>query len=208
MRIILCGQLSGPADVCRLIWVRHARPEGAGLFLGQSDVPLSRFGRRQIPRLVEKVSLYPAQAVYTSDLLRAVATAKAISRSLKTEAACRPGLREIQLGRWEGLSWAEIAERFPEAARRWMKNFPRKPAPGGEEFRIFKARVRHELREIIAAHRGGCAVVVTHAGVIRLALADALGMPDRYLSRVHHDFGGMTIIDYFSRGAMVHCVNV
>ncbi len=198
---------SGPAGVCRLIWIRHACPEGAGLFLGQSDVPLSRSGRRQLPGLVEKISHYPAGAVYTSDLRRAVTTARAISRRFELEAECRPGLREIRFGRWEGLSWAGIAERFPRKAREWMKNFPRRPAPGGEEFHAFKARVRRESRAIVAAHRGGCAVVVTHAGVIRLILASALGMPDRYISSIHCDFGGMTVIDYFAHGIVVHCVN-
>ncbi len=200
-------RISGAIDGCRVIWVRHARPQGAGLFLGQADVPLSRSGRSQLPGMIEKISLHSVQAVYTSDLRRTVATAKPISRALKIEAECRPGLREIQLGRWEGLSWAEIIKRYPGAAHEWMKHFPRRPAPRGEEFRAFKDRVRNERKRIIAAHRGGCAVVVTHAGVIRLILADALGMPDRYLSRVHHEFGGMTIIDYFSRGAVVRCVN-
>ncbi len=200
-------RISGAIDVCRVIWVRHARPQGAGLFLGQADVPLSRSGRLQLPGLIEKLSLHSLQALYTSDLQRTVATAKPLSRVLKIEVKCRPGLREIQLGRWEGLSWAEIIKRYPGAAHEWIKHFPRKPAPGGEEFRIFKDRVRNERKRIIAAHLGECAVVVTHAGVIRLILADALGMPDRYISRVDHEFCGMTIIDYFSRGAMVRCVN-
>jgi len=88
-----------------------------------------------------------------------------------------------------------------------MSNFPREPIPGGEGFHKFKARVRRELRQLVAAHTGECAVVVTHAGVIRVTLASALGIPDRYLSRITQDFGGVTIVDYFRSGATVRCVN-
>src|SRR5215831_357634 len=114
-----------PSRTCRLIWVRHASPEGDGLFLGQPDVPLSTEGQRQLPRLAEKISKYPALAIYSSDLERARATAAAISRRLQVEVKTLSGLREIHFGRWQGLSWAEITKRFPGAARRWQRGFPR-----------------------------------------------------------------------------------
>ncbi len=196
-----------PGGTCRLVWVRHAHCEGEGLFLGQSDAPLSTAGRRQIPRLARKLSPYRAQTVYSSDLRRTLATAAAISRRLGMEVERRPGLREIHFGRWEGLSWKQVSERFPQAARGWMKNFPRQPIPEGEGFSKFKGRVQREVLGMIAAHPGGCAIVVTHAGVIRATLASALGMPDRYLFRIAQDFGGLTVIDYFPGGAVVRCVN-
>ncbi len=201
------GETAGLEGACRLIWVRHAPPDGEGLFLGQSDVPLSTRGRRQLPRLVEKISRYQVQAIYSSDLRRALATAAAISRKLGMKVQRRPGLREIHFGAWEGLTWKQITERFPEAACGWMENFPRQPIPQGEEFRRFKARVRRELRRMVTANSGGCAIVVTHAGVIRAALASALGMPDRNLFRIASDFGAMSVIDYFSGSAVVRCMN-
>ncbi len=196
-----------PGPACRLVWVRHAPSEGEGLLLGQRDVPLSAKGCRQLPRLVQKITRYAAQAVYSSDLLRARATAAAISRRLGVEVELRPGLREIDFGCWQGLSWDQLTERFPQAARRWLKDFPRQPIPGGEDFREFKRRVRRELLRVVAAHPGGCAIVVTHGGVIRTALVSALGMPERYLFRIAQDSGGVNVIDYFPDGAIVRCVN-
>ncbi len=201
------NEISAPGQPCRLVCVRHAAPEGQGLFLGQSDMPLSAKGRRQLPRLAEKLSQYPAQAIYASDLQRAHRTAAVISRKLGVEVKILPGLREIHFGRWQGLSWAEITRRFPHAARRWLDDFPRQGIPGGEDFPEFKRRVRKELRNLIAAHAGGCAIVVAHAGVIRLVLASALGMPDRYLFRIAQDYGGVNVIDYFRDRAIVRCVN-
>ena len=196
-----------PSRRCRLIWVRHASPEGEGLFLGQSDVPLSTKGRRQLPCLEQKISQYPAQAVYSSDLRRARATAAAISRSLQVEVKILSGLREIHFGRWQGLSWAEVGKRFPRVAHRWQKGFHRQGIPGGEDFAGFKRRVRSTLIKIVEAHPGECAIVVAHAGVLRVVIATALGMGDRYLFRIAPDYGRLNIIDYFPGGAIVRCVN-
>jgi broad specificity phosphatase PhoE len=196
-----------PSRTCRLIWVRHASPEGEGLFLGQSDVPLSAKGRRQLPCLVEKISQYPAQAVYSSDLQRARATAAAISRRLQVEVNILSGLREIHFGCWQGLSWAEIAKRYPRAARRWQTGFARERILGGEDFVKFKRRVRRTLTKIVGLHCGGCAIVVAHAGVLRVVIAGALGIRDRYLLRIAQDYGQMNVIDYFSESAIVRCVN-
>jgi alpha-ribazole phosphatase len=201
------AERSEPSRTCRLIWVRHASPEGEGLFLGQSDVPLSPEGRRQLPRLAEKISKYPAEAVYSSDLQRAWSTAAAISRRIKVKVNALPGLREIHFGRWQGLRWAEISRRFPRAARRWQKGFPRQGIPGGEDFARFKKRVRRTLIKIVASHPGGCAIVVTHAGVLRVVIAGALGIRDRYLFRIAQDYGQVSVIDYLPDSAIVRCVN-
>jgi alpha-ribazole phosphatase len=195
------------SPTCRLVWVRHASPEGEGLFLGQSDVPLSSKGRRQLPGLAQKISQYPAQAVYSSDLQRARSTAAAIARSLQVEVKILSGLREIHFGRWQGLSWAEVGKRFPRVARRWQKGFPRQGIPGGEDFGGFKRRVRSTLIKIVGAHPGGCAIVVAHAGVLRVVIATTLGIRDRYLFRIAPDYGRLNIIDYFPGGAIVRCVN-
>jgi broad specificity phosphatase PhoE len=195
------------APMCRLVWVRHASPQGEGSFLGQSDAPLSLKGRRQLPCLAEKISRYPAQVVYSSDLQRARATARAISRRLQIQVNILSGLREIHFGRWQGLSWTEVAKRFPRVARRWQRDFPRERIPGGEDFAGFKGRVRRTLMKIVAAHPGGCAIVVAHAGVLRVVLASALGIRDRYLFRITQDYGHVNVIDYFSNNTIVRCVN-
>ncbi|MDE3181368.1 MAG: histidine phosphatase family protein, partial [Acidobacteriota bacterium] len=64
------------------------------------------------------------------------------------------------------------------------------------------------LREIIAKHPGGCVLVVTHAGVIRSILAQALGVRDRNLFRMAQDYCGLSVIDYLQDEALVRCVNV
>ena len=192
---------------CRLVLVRHAAAEGGGRFQGQADTQLSPEGRRQLPGLVRKLGRYPITIAYASDLRRAGSTAAFAARRLGVRLEIRKGLREIDFGRWQGLSWEQILEQSPQLARRWAKRFYRRRIPGGERFAQFKKRIRRELREIAAANPAQSVLVVTHAGVIRVAVASALGMPDRNLFRLAVDPCGLSVIDHFRRGSVVRCVN-
>jgi alpha-ribazole phosphatase len=192
---------------CRVLLMRHAAPAQEGCFLGQLDAELGAKGRRQLREVAQKLSPYRVVAVYSSDLLRARSTAEAAARTVGIQVETRPGLREMHFGVWQGLSWEQIEKRFPRLARRWVKDFPQGTIPGGEIFNEFKKRVRWELRYIIAKHPDACVLVVTHAGVIRSTLAQALGVRDRNLSRIVQDYCGLTVIDYFQDTVSVRCVN-
>jgi broad specificity phosphatase PhoE len=192
---------------CRMVLVRHATAEGEGRFQGQIDAQLLPEGRRQLPALSRKLKPYRITVVYASDLRRARTTAAFAARRLGVRLEIRPGLREIHFGRWQGLSWEQVLEQFPQLARLWAKQFPDGRVPGGEPFSQFKRRIRRELRAIAAANQAQSVLVVTHAGVIRVALAGALGMPDRNLFRFAVDPCGLNVIDHFRQGAVVRCVN-
>jgi alpha-ribazole phosphatase len=192
---------------CRLVLVRHASAEGDGRFQGQNDVSLSSAGRRQLPALCRKLGRYKITIAYTSDLCRARSTAAFAARRLGVRLEIRSDLREMHFGKWQGLSWEQVLEQSPQFARLWAKRFPDRPIPGGEGFGQFKKRIRRELRKIAAANPAQSVLVVTHAGVIRVALASALGMPDRNLFRLAVDPCGLSVIDHFRRGIVVRCVN-
>lgn len=192
---------------CRLVLVRHALAQGDGRFQGQRDVPLTAAGRRQLRVLVDKLEHYSVDGVYCSDLSRARATAVALARRFEVGVEIRPNLREMHFGRWEGLSWTQVLQRFPRIARAWLTESPQPRIPGGEPFTNFKKRVAQELLGIVAANRGRCVVVVTHAGVIRMALGKALGIKDRNLFRITQAPCAVNVIDYFRGGVIVRCVN-
>ena len=176
---------------CRVLLVRHAVAAGQGRFLGQHDAPLSTRGRRQLPALAAKLGNYEVDAVYCSDHRRARSTASAVARSTGLTVEARAGLREMHFGRWQGLSWAEIARRFPRTSRAWLTHFPKHRPPGGEPFAAFKRRALRELEYIVSMNSGRCVVVVSHAGVTRIALGRALGMADRHLFRISRPSAGM-----------------
>ena len=162
---------------------------------------------RELRLLCEKCSRYPVRAVYSSDLRRARQTADAIARKFGLEVQVRPELREMHFGQWEGLSWNRIARRFPKLAALWIERFPHQTIPGSEPLSQFKKRIAAGIREIVAENRGQCALVVTHAGVIRFTLGKALGLPARNLFRLAQDSCAVNVIDFLEKGAVVRYIN-
>ncbi|MBB6142929.1 alpha-ribazole phosphatase/probable phosphoglycerate mutase [Silvibacterium bohemicum] len=151
----------------------------AGKFCGHSDPPVNARGRLQIAELVSKIAAEPISAVYTSDLRRAITTAKALARPLAQDPIVRQGLREIAFGEWEGLAWQEIENRDPVYASKWMANYPNHSAPQGESFDAFRSRVLVEIDNILSCSRDSQAAVVTHAGVMRVVLQSLCGLDER-----------------------------
>lgn len=191
---------------CRVVLVRHAAAEGQDRFLGQQDAPLSAAGRKQLPALVRKLRK-AIDAIYCSDLSRTRATAVAIARGRAASIDIRPQLREMGFGRWEGLSWDEVAAGFPQLAKQWLSGRSRPRVPGGEPFTRFEARVTGELKRVVARHPGSSVVVVTHAGVIRVAIGAALRLSGQNLFRIAQSPCAVNVIDYFKAGVIVRCVN-
>jgi alpha-ribazole phosphatase len=155
-----------------ILFIRHAETNMAGTFCGHSDPELNARGHVQVAELIDRLREEKISVVYTSDLRRAHSTAKAIAEALGVECRVRAALREINFGRWEGLSWKEIEDLDESYAHRWIAGHPRLPAPDGENLRDFESRVLNEVdllsRE--AANEGQGIAVVTHAGVIRAVL--------------------------------------
>lgn len=146
------------------MWNREHRIQG------QLDPPLSDEGRVQAERLGARLAAHRFVAAYTSDLKRAAETADVIGRRAGLTARPMKGLREIFLGEWEGLRTAEISERHPEAWARWVDEPDWDVVPGGEGAAAFEKRVTAALDKILERHDRGDVLVVTHGGVIQIAL--------------------------------------
>jgi broad specificity phosphatase PhoE len=157
--------------------------------------------------LIEKCSRYPVSTIYSSDLRRARDTADALAAHFGLEVELRSALREMHFGEWQGLSWEQVSERFPESAQGWVNRFPHYAIPGAELFRNFKRRVQVALEELVAANRSRCPLIVTHAGVVRVILASALGLPDKNLFRMAQEPCAVNVIDYQQNGAVVQRIN-
>lgn len=148
---------------------------------GQLDPPLSLEGLRQGDLLGERLAGRRFAGFYTSDLKRAFETAQAIAPFVGIRPEAMPSLREIYLGEWEGLRTEEIADRFPEAWAAWVEEPDWDVVPAGEGAAVFEARVTSGLDEIFSRHEDGDVLVVTHGGVIQVALHRVVGRPSRGL---------------------------
>ncbi len=152
----------------RLILIRHGETawNRATRIQGHTDIPLSPLGLAQAERLAEALADEPLAAIYSSDLSRARQTAEALARVQDLPVRLDAGLRERAFGRFEGLSWDEIAQGYPEESARWRRREPDFPVGGGESLTVFSARCLTAARRAAAAHPGESIAVVAHGGVL------------------------------------------
>ncbi len=118
-----------------------------------------------------------------------------------------PGLREIFLGDWEGLTTEEIARRFPEAWAAWVEEPQWDVVPGGEGEAAFEVRVVAALDELTARHPNGDVLVVTHGGVIQIALHRVVGTPSRGLFPFRIQNTSISLVERRNSRAVISGVN-
>ena len=157
-----------PGD--REIWlIRHAESawNASGRWQGQADPALSARGREQAAALAERVATERFDALVSSDLARARATAETLGRAVGLTPRLDVRLRERDVGTWAGLTRAEIVARWPDEYER-VQSRDREIRPGGgESIDDVARRARGFFRELAAERRFARVVVVAHGGVIR-----------------------------------------
>jgi broad specificity phosphatase PhoE len=184
--------------------VMHA---AEGRFFGHTDVALSPAGVRQVDALAERLRVEPIDAVYASDLMRARQSASPLAAARGTGVVAVPSLREIAMGRWEGLTFAEIRDREPELCARWLADPFAIPFPDGEGLSDVRARAMPAIRTLVERHAGGRIAVVAHGGTNRVILGEALGLPLANILRLAQDYAGWSLIEYRDGAAVVHALN-
>jgi broad specificity phosphatase PhoE len=183
----------------RLYLVRHGATQltAEDRFSGSAGVDLSDEGRRQAERLGERLRREQIAAIYTSPLSRTIETAEIIGGRCGLEIRSRDGLREISHGHWEGLTRAEVEQRYAAEYAAWEED-PFTFAPeGGESGVSVLARALPEIRSIVTAHTGQRIVVVSHKATIRLLLSSLLGFDERgYRDRLDQAPACLNVLDF------------
>jgi probable phosphoglycerate mutase len=158
----------------QLILVRHGETVHniAGIAQGWSDSALSDRGEQQVARLAARVAAMGVDAIYSSSLNRALATARTIADATRLDITTLDDLREMNYGGWEGRSFLDVRRDNPDVYRRWISD-PDAACPDGESH----TDVRTRLERAFAAMRGRRVVAVTHGTAIRLAATLLLELP-------------------------------
>lgn len=133
---------------------------------GHTDIPLNDNGRWQARRVADALVEEGVHAVYSSDLQRARDTADAIAQRLALPLQLETSLRERHFGRLEGRTQEEVAQHWPEEARRWRAREPGYGPEGGETLQAFYDRCVTALTALAARHLGQTIAVVAHGGVL------------------------------------------
>jgi broad specificity phosphatase PhoE len=177
----------------RLVLWRHGQTawNAERRFQGQSDIPLDPTGQSQAERAARLLAGLHPDLIISSDLIRATSTATPLALLTGLEVVLDKDLRERHGGRWEGLTDAQIRERYPAEHGTWTP-------PDGEPTAVVADRVAAALQRIAAAFSadavsadavsgaavradasaGGLAVVVSHGAALRLGMSRLLGMPE------------------------------
>jgi broad specificity phosphatase PhoE len=200
---------SGDAAAPRLLLVRHGEVEAwaRGRIYGRLDPALSPDGLAQAEAAGARVAPFAPSALFVSPSRRASQTAEAVARRCGLAPAVDPRLREIEFGAFEGLTFAEAEQRDPDTWRDWMERPGTVCFPGGECWDEVRTRALAAAEAIAGAHPAGAAVVVTHGGIVRALLAEALGLPAERTFRLEIAFGSLTVLRREPFGWMVEAVN-
>jgi alpha-ribazole phosphatase len=194
----------------RLLLVRHGETElnSAERYWGQSDVKLSALGLRQAEKLRDRLAAQKIDAVYSSDLQRALATAKIIVSGHRLDVTICAELREINFGKLEGLNFEEISQRFPEFTAKWrVQRDTNIEFPGGESLAQLHSRVGNFVGRLQKCKAGETVLVVAHAGVLRSLICQLMEIELRYIYQIRLDLASLSIVETYPEGAILSLLN-
>ncbi len=186
-----------PVGTTRIYLLRHGAVVGAETrrFIGHLDVPLSPLGEAQCHALAARLRGAGLCAIYSSDLERARRSGEIVGRAVGLSPATLPSLREMSMGRWDGLTAAEIEAREPDAFTRWMSGVGQFAFPGGESVADLVERAWPALERIADTHSGEAVAVVAHGGTNRAILCRAVGLPYERLLAFGQDYASLTQLE-------------
>lgn len=182
----------------QVIIVRHGETEWniANIRQGHLDSPLTEDGIAQAKALARRLMSERFSALYSSDLGRAMQTARIIAEATGHEIVSDPRLRERHLGIFQGLSSDEIKEKHPEEYKLHRSLGPDYVIPSGESFRQQVARNLAYLNEIAAKHLGETIVVITHGGVLSGLFRHTFSIPFEAPRRFEFTNAGLNVFVY------------
>jgi probable phosphoglycerate mutase len=187
-----------------LVLVRHgvtdhtARKAFSG-GLGGANPPLNEEGRAQVRTTGEWLAPMRDRidAIVASPVRRTHESAEILGEILGHEVEFDEGIAEMDFGAWEGLTFADVQEQFPDELSTWLGNLEHAPG-GGESFRVVAERVLEGRDRIVEAYSGRTVLVVSHVTPIKTLVADALGAPLEALFRMELSPASVTVISYFT----------
>ncbi len=193
----------------RLLLVRHGLTDwnSQGRIQGHTETQLSAVGLRQAEALARRLSVEKIDAIYASNLNRAVVTARTIAQHHGLPVQIEPRLCEADYGAWEGRTMGELREQDPERAAAWLSEPTTVAPPGGETLEDVAERVASFLEELRARPDDEQIVLVGHGGSLRALLCVALHIPQGYSRRLRVSTASLSIVEMTRQRAVLSLFN-
>lgn len=183
-------------------WNKQNRTQGCG-----NDLPLSEVGRHQAICASRRIKMLGIDAIYCSDLKRAVETATEVAKATSLPINETPGLREMNFGCWEGLTFDEIKKKYSDIYEVWRSSPIQTSIPDGETLLELKKRVLDTIDDIISKHEGENILIVSHGIALKILILSILGMDLSLLGRLRLDNTSLSIIEYRDNGPVLTLLN-
>ena len=197
-----------PADMgapATFVLLRHGEtpltPQKRFSGSGGTNPSLSNVGRDQAERAATALAARGTiQHIIASPLTRTRETAAAVAARLGLPVTIEEGLRETDFGAWEGLTFGEVRERYPEDLTTWLADPTAQPTGGGESFADTATRIAATRDKLAATYAGRTVLLVTHVTPIKTFVQLALGAPPESLFRMELSAASISAVAYYADG--------
>ena len=193
----------------KLLLVRHGDTElnSAERYWGSTDVKLSDAGFKQAERLRNRLATERIDAIYSSNLKRASATAEIIASSHRLDAITCAELGEMNFGELEGLTFNEISQLYPGVTELWRQRSPKLKFPGGESVDEFNKRVSQFVERLKNHTPQETILIVAHSGSLRSLMCHLLGIGPEHRWQFRLDLASLSILETYPEGAILSLLN-
>ncbi|HEY8361392.1 MAG TPA: histidine phosphatase family protein [Tissierellaceae bacterium] len=181
----------------KIYLIRHGQSEWNLLYKiqGQKDAPLTDLGKEQARKLGERLVGEKIDIIYSSDLSRALETARIISSIVNKPVVATNEFREINFGPWEGLTLKEIRNKFKEEYSIWMSSPEKFRLEGAETLEALKRRVMSYVNKIIKENKDKNIAIVSHNATLKVIILSLLNIGLSYYKNFSLNNVSLSIIE-------------
>lgn len=192
-----------------IILIRHGQTEWnrEARFRGRVDIDLDETGAKQAEAAAERIAQWEVAAIYSSPQKRAIATAEVIAKRLGLTVEPLDGIDDMDFGRWQGLSIAEVEEKYPKLFDLWRHSPERLRIPEGESMEDVQRRVIATIDDLVARHENETVVLVSHRVVCKVLLCSLLGLDNSHFWQIAQDATAINLFEIRGGRATVMLLN-
>lgn len=189
--------------------VRHGRTawHAEGRYAGTADVPLDGLGLEQARRVADRFRESTVDVIYSSPLSRCLALAEMVAAAHHMEVIVDERLREIDLGRWDGMMLEDIVEKDGDILKEWTRNPTSVTIPDGETLMSVQERAMAWYDEASSLHSEGMIFASSHGGPIRAMLAKVIGLPLSNIFRLTVDLASVSVVNQLGKFSNLESLN-
>ncbi|HMK60626.1 MAG TPA: histidine phosphatase family protein [Dissulfurispiraceae bacterium] len=200
--------------VTTLYLIRHGATVGSEekRYKGSIDVPMSEQGIEQIKRTADFIRSIigdtQLSTVYSSPLSRAIRSAEILAQPFGLTPTVVPDFRERHFGKWEGMTFDEIRQQYPDEFEAWARDPLNHQPFGGESTAAVRDRAVMALEQVLSSHNdGGGIAIAAHGGINRVILCHVMNIPLEHIFRLEQGYGAVNIISFHDKYPVVKLLN-